>query len=339
MAAILPDVAAPRPETATGYRVGGADGSRFDPAVLYAAAKLYYLEDATQADVAAQLGTSRATVSRLLSEARRQGIVKIQVFAPDTTGGDDLAGRLAAALGLASVELSAVVPPAPAGTGDVMGSVLAPAVGRVLAGVGLAPGDILLVSSGRTVYEVSRFELPRLPGVVVAPTVGGTDQPEAWYQTNEITRLVAERIGGRAMYLFAPALPGPELYQTLQHDPSIQRVLHLWPHARCVLTGVGAPPLLRAQAPQFIDTSSAALVEAVGDICSRFFSRSGEPVTFPGSERLIALDLETLKQVPVVVAVASGADKVAPVVAGARAGFFDHLVTDPQTARLILDRA
>ena len=332
-------VAAPRPETATGYRVGGADGSRFDPSVLYAAAKLYYLEDATQAEVAAQLGTSRATVSRLLSEARRQGIVTIQVLAPEAAGADGLAGRLADVLGLDSVEISAPVPAGGSSAADVMGSVLAPAVGRALNAVGFAPGDVLLVSSGRTVYEVSRFELPQLPGVVVAPTVGGTDQPEAWYQTNEITRRVAERIGGRAMYLFAPALPGPELYQTLQHDPAIQRVLHLWPHARCVLTGVGAPPLLRAQAPQFIDTSSAALVEAVGDICSRFFSRAGAPVTFPGSERLIALDLETLKQVPVVIAVASGADKVAPLIAGARAGFFDHLVTDPQTARLVLERA
>ena len=69
----------------------------------------------------------------------------------------------------------------------------------------------MLVSSGRTIYEVARFELPRLPGVVVAPTVGGTDQPEAWFQTNEITRLVAERIGGRPTFLFAPALPGPDL--------------------------------------------------------------------------------------------------------------------------------
>lgn len=330
--------AAPRPERATGYRVGGADGSRFDPSMLYAVAKLYYLEDATQAEVAAQLGTSRATVSRLLSEARRQGIVKIQVIAPETSGSDGLAAQLAAALGLTSVELSAPMPTTGSGPADVLGSVLAPAVGRALETVGLSPGDVLLVSSGRTVYEVARYELPRLPGVVVAPTVGGTDQPEAWYQTNEITRLVAERIGGRAMYLFAPALPGHELYETLQHDPAIQRVLHLWPHARCVLTGIGAPPLLRAQAPQFIDTSAVGLVEAIGDICSRFFSRTGAPVTFPGSERLIALDLETLKQVPVVIAVASGADKVAPLIAAAQAGFFDHLVTDPHTARLVLDR-
>ena len=309
--------------------------------MLYAAAKLYYEQDATQAEVAAKLHTSRATVSRLLSEARRSGIVKIEVIAPDHRDGQDLAGRVAAVLGLAAVYVSAPMPaPTPSKTvEDLMGSVLAPAVGRALDQVALGSGDVLLVSSGRTIYEVSRFDLPRLPGVVVAPTVGGTDQPEGWYQTNEITRRVAERVGGRATYLFAPALPGPDLFETLQNDPAIQRVLHLWPNARCVLTGVGAPPVLRLQAPQFVDLSSPALIEAVGDVCSRFFNRAGEELAFPGSDRLIAVDLRTLSTLPVVIAVAAGRDKVAPIIAGARAHFFNRLVTDPRTAEEILARA
>ncbi|HEY5821882.1 MAG TPA: sugar-binding domain-containing protein [Propionibacteriaceae bacterium] len=333
-------MAAPRPETDGATRPAGTDGSHFAPSLLYAAAKLYYDEDATQAEVAAQLHTSRATVSRLLSEARRQGIVRIQVIAPDHQQTDDLAASLAQALGLTKVHISAAIPVPAAGktVEDVMGSVLAPAVARALSEVGLLPGDVLLVSSGRTVYEVSRFDLPKLDGVLVAPTVGGTDQPEGWYQTNEISRRIAERIGGRATYLFAPALPGPELFETLQNDPAIQRVLHLWPNARCVLTGVGAPPLLRSQAPQFVDTSSTALIEAVGDICSRFYGQDGRPIRFPGGERLIALDLETLRTIPTVIAVAAGNDKVVPLIAAGRAGYFNQLVTDPQTAEQLLAR-
>ena len=129
------------------------------------------------------------------------------------------------------------------------------------------------MSSGRTVYEVAQYELTPLPGVLVAPTVGGNDQPDEWYQTNEITRLVANRVGGRANYLFAPALPGPDLYPSLLNDPSIQRVLHLWPHARCALMGIGAPPLIRSDIPQFVPTESTSLRSAVGDVCSRFFDR------------------------------------------------------------------
>jgi DNA-binding transcriptional regulator LsrR (DeoR family) len=314
------------------------EGSHFPASLLYTAARLYYEDEATQAEVAQQLGTSRATVSRLLSEAKRQGIVRIEVVPPEEARPDDLADRLARALNLTSVYLS---PPLPApGTGrtvvDVMGRVLAPAVGRALGESGLLPGDVLLVSSGRTVYEVAQFELTHLPGVVVAPTVGGNDQPEDWYQTNEITRLVANRVGGRANYLFAPALPGEELYQSLLNDPSIQRVLHLWPQARCVLMGIGAPPLTRSDIPRFVPTGSTSLRAAVGDVCSRFYDRDGAPVGFEGAERLIAVELDVLQHIPVTIAVAVGKEKVDSIVAGARGGYFTHLVTDPATATDIL---
>jgi DNA-binding transcriptional regulator LsrR (DeoR family) len=217
-----------------------------------------------------------------------------------------------------------------------MGRALAPAVGRALGEAGLLPGDVLLVSSGRTVYEVAQYELAPLPGVVVAPIVGGNDQPEEWYQTNEITRLVANRVGGRANYLFAPALPGVELYQSLLNDPSIQKVLHLWPRARCALMGVGAPPLTRSDIPRFVPTGSTSLRAAVGDVCSRFYDRDGAPVDFEDGERLIALELDALRHIPVTIAVAVGKEKVDSIIAGARGGYFNHLVTDPVTATAIL---
>ncbi|AKS34366.1 sugar-binding transcriptional regulator [Mycolicibacterium goodii] len=335
----MPRSAQPSPSTGVDGPSSDADSGHFPASLLYTAAKLYYTEDATQAEVAAQLGTSRATVSRILAEAKRRGIVRIEVVPPEQLGPGDIADQLTRALSLNTVFLSHPLPnPGPGRTAvDVMGAVLAPAVGRALAAAGLLPGDVLLVSSGRTVYEVAQYELVDLPGVQVAPTVGGNDQPEEWYQTNEITRLVSNRVNGRPNYLFAPALPGPDLYPSLLNDPSIQRVLHLWPKARCALMGVGAPPLLRSDIPRFVPTGSSSLRSAVGDVCSRFFDRDGDPVEFDGSDRLIAVELEALRHIPVTIAVAIGKDKVESVVAGARGGYFNQLVTDPATAAAILE--
>jgi DNA-binding transcriptional regulator LsrR (DeoR family) len=309
------------------------------PPLLYAAARMYYQNEATQAEIASHLGVSRPTVSRLLSEARRQGIVKITVTEPAPPADDELRRQVERVLELKRVFLTAAPAGETAGSPLGLGPLLGPAVGRALEAAGLAHGDVLLVSSGRTVYEVARTRLPQLPGVVVAPTVGGIDQPEDWFQTNEISRLIATGIGGRALYLFAPALPGPSLYRTLRRDPTIQRVLRLWPQAKAVLTGVGAAPVLRARVPQYVPTDAEQLWDAVGDVCGRFFDRHGEPVEFPGSDRLIALELADLRQVPVVIAVASGAEKVVPIIVGARAGYFNQLVTDPLTAEQILARA
>src|SRR3954471_4096779 len=196
------------------------EGPRFSPQLLYTAATLYYVEDATQAEIAERLGTSRATVSRLLSEARRLGIVKIEVIAPVEADTAQLGERVAAALGLHAVHLSTV----PAVGAVTPGAALAPAAGAALAQAGLTHGDVLIVSSGRTVFEVAQASLPSLPGVRVTPTVGGQEDPNAWYQTNEITRMVAAKIGGTPTFLYAPALPGPDLYERLLEDDSVRRV-------------------------------------------------------------------------------------------------------------------
>lgn len=304
-----------------------AEHGRFPAELMVRAATLYYLQDANQASVAQQLQTSRATVSRLLAEARRQGIVRIEVRPPVQLGDDDLAGRAAQAAGLQRVYVAAATRrPRP---------VLAPALSLALTDVGLRPGDVLLVSSGRTVYEAAQADLPTLAGVLVVPTIGGQDEPEPWYQTNEITRDVAAKVGGRPTFLYAPALPGAKLYRSLLDDSTTQRILELWRSATCAVLGIGAPPLTRESIPGFVPTDAASLRTAVGDVCSRFYDRDGAEVAFPGSDRLIATGLDVLRQIPVSIGVAYGAEKVPGILAGARAGYFNRVVTDVATATLL----
>ena len=105
-----------------------------------------------------------------------------------------------------------------------------------------------------------------------------------------------------------------------------------------MLTGIGGTPLLRTQVPQYVPSDANALWEAVGDVCGRLYDRNGDPVSFTGSDRLIAIELADLRTVPTVIAVAAGTDKVQPTIVAARAGYFNQLVTDPQTAEEIIAR-
>ena len=147
-----------------------------------------------------RFGTSRPTVSRLLTKARRVDIVE-----PTDGGLDELARPTAAALGISKVWLI------PAGTRPAPGTALAPAVRQALLAAHLRAAGVLLVSSGRTVHPAAQAELPELPGVIIMPTVGGRDEPEACYQTNEITRQVAVQVHGRPAFLYAPVLPSKAL--------------------------------------------------------------------------------------------------------------------------------
>ena len=305
-------------------------GSRFSDELLYSAAALYYLGDANQAEIAERLGTSRPTVSRLLSEARRRGIVRIDVMPPAVANEARLSSQLAKALGLDAVYLVATAPP---GLGWPS---LATGVVRALAESELTSGDVMLVSSGRTIYEVSRADLPAMPGTVVVPMIGGQDEPEPWYQSNEIARHLAAKIGGRPQFLYAPALPGEALHRTLLKEPSIRRILEFWTAARCAVVGVGAPPLSRQSIPGFVPTDAVSMRRAVGDVCSRFYDRDGKEVPFPGSERLVATDLEVLRQIPVTIGVAVGPEKAVSIETAARAGLLNRLVTDTETAVALL---
>ncbi|WP_433433533.1 sugar-binding transcriptional regulator [Nonomuraea sp. CA-141351] len=300
--------------------------ARFPLELMYAAAQQYYMEEATQGDIAKRLGVSRATVSRLLTEARKQGIVEIKVHRPAALEDGPLAAEVAEALRLQRVYL------VPKVSGPALGPWLAPAVTRALAAVGLESGDVVLVSSGTTVYECAREGLGHYPGVTIAPAVGGQEEPQPWFQTNETTRILAERVGGVPAYLYAPALPGPELFYSLQHEPSVRRVMDLWAHAKCAVVGVGSAPLMRQMTPALMPRDAESLRQAVGDVCMRVYDRDGEPVTYPGSERLVATQPEELRRIPATIAVAVGAEKVLSIVAGAKGGYFNQLVTDVPTA-------
>jgi DNA-binding transcriptional regulator LsrR (DeoR family) len=304
---------------------------RFSPRLMYGAARLYYTDNATQAEVAERLGTSRATVSRLLAEARRRGIVRIEVIPPARVD-EDLAEQVRDALGLEEVFL--------AEDGAAAGGMpLAPPLADALGAADLQAGDVLLVSSGRTVYDAAQLDLPRQPGLVVLPTLGGQDEPEAWFQTNEITRLFAAKIGGRPVFLYAPALPSADLHRTLVDEPSIRRVLELWESARCAVLGIGAPLLTRRSIPAHLPSDASALHAAAGDISSRFYNRSGEPVGFPGDDRLLGVTLRALARIPYSIGIAQGEEKVGAITIAARAGYVNRLVTDTPTARALLRHA
>lgn len=298
------------------------------PALQYQVALGYYAEHATQAELAEQYGVSRTAISRILAEARASGIVHIEVREPSHTWLESVSEHLRAVLGLRA----AFVEPPSVGK---IGPALAFGVRAALKSAELAPGDVLLVSSGTTLVDVSRLDLPTLPGVIVAPTTGGQQEQDPSYQTNEIARRIADHCGGNVALLYAPAQPSQELYDSLLRDPSVQRVLGYWKQAKCALIGVGAPATGRAIMPATLANDLEPQMSAVGDMCIRPFDREGNPIHFSGTERLISTDLEDLKRIPHCVAIAAGAAKVTGLITAARVGYFNTLVTDLPTAQAI----
>ncbi len=141
-----------------------AQNSAYSPSLQYQVAKQYYLGNATQAELAQAFNLSRATISRVLTQARACGIVRIEVRDPGHQA-SSLSNDLCEALGLHRAYISPT-------TKRRIGQSLAFGVHQALNDVGLSEGDALLVSSGTTMLEISHESFPALPGVIVAPMIG-----------------------------------------------------------------------------------------------------------------------------------------------------------------------
>ncbi len=304
---------------------------RFPLEVVHQAARMYYLEEATQAEIASRLGVSRPTVSRLLTQARAAGIVRIEVVDPFEDESQALGERLAKALGLNAVRLSPVTHPA------TLGQDLAAPIAAAVRDMQLSAGDAVLISSGQTTYEVARAGMPPLPGIQLVPTVGGYADPLPRFQTNEITRLAAQASGAFPAFLFAQALPSAAMLATLREEPAFQHVTNLWGRARGALLGIGAAPTSRDFLARGIPAASEALTSAVGDVCLNFFDRDGAAIEFDGSDRLVRTSRDVLAAIPHAVGIAVGAQKAPSIVGAARGSLINELVTDVPTARAILD--
>ncbi|WIA99276.1 sugar-binding transcriptional regulator [Curtobacterium sp. MCBA15_012] len=311
----------------------GAEGTRprFPLDTVYQAARMYYLEDATQVEIASRLGVSRPTVSRLVAEARRAGLVRIEVVDPFQDETVALAERLTVVLGLRAVHLAAVT------HGATLGADLAAPIAAAVDGMGLVPGDAVLMSSGRTVYDVAHAGMPPLAGVQLVPTVGGQADPMPWFQTNEITRTAAEHSGAIPAFLFAQALPSEAMRASLDEDPAFQHVVGLWSRAKGAILGIGAPTPTRDALARGIPVEDAVFDQAAGDVCLNFYAADGSAIEFPGSERMVRTSREILAGVPHAVGVAVGTAKVPSIIGAVRAGLVNELVTDAVTARALLD--
>lgn len=295
--------------------------------LLLTAAVMYYEQSASQQEIATRLGVSRPTVSRLLSRARELGIVRIEIVPPAVEPA--VAERLRQRLGLRGVHVAA----GRANEADP-GPLLAAPCRAALDGAMLKNGDVVLVSWGRAVYSVSRTIHRSLPGVVVAPAIGGNSSDQPWFQPNEIVRTWARALDGRAIYLNAPALISPALDSSLRAEPDIVEVIELWDRAKVALVGVGAwPKPDPSYAAAGFPVDDPALADAVGDVAGWSFTLDGTIVRHQDERLLFGVTPEQLRAIPHVICFAGSVSKARAAIGAARAGLISVLVTDATTAR------
>jgi len=299
-----------------------------DPELLAKAARLYFLDDRSQDDVAAILGTTRSNVSRMVRQARDLGIVEIRIVAPAQRD-HELELALRARYPLADARVLEVN-----------------AETEVLAGVGhlaarwldetLRDGQVVALSWGHSLQAMVR-------DVEVVQLVGGLSALDSAVTGQELVRELSERIGARHRYLHAPALFGSaEALTLLRREPAIADALDAAKRADMAMVGIGTAgigssgALLDALALSPAERASFDAAGAVGDVCGRFYDLSGREVPSAVNQRVLAVTLDDLRAIPTVAGIAAGPEKAIGILGALRGGIIDVLICDQQAARSVL---
>ena len=302
-------------------------------------AKRYYELDMTMGDLAKELNLTRWQASRLLTEAREAGIVRIEIV-PRAPRSPDIEARLQRRY---SLKEAVVVPNTGEEDEGLLLESVAQAAARMLAGLGKVP--LIGVSWGRTMSAVAH----RLPpfwneGVEVVLLNGAMNIRSPSIRTNNTAELFARSANGTATLLPVPAILGHAATRVaLEQDPTIASVLDLARRAPVICFGLGtiSPDSVLVQSGFVTEAETAALKAkgAVGDILSRYVDAYGNIVDAAIDARTIGLDLRFCRERKFSIGVAAGKSKQAITLACLRAGYLNVLVTDEQTARFLLDEA
>jgi DNA-binding transcriptional regulator LsrR (DeoR family) len=310
--------------------------------LLAMVASLYYKLNQDQAEIAGRLGVSTSKVSRLLKEAWERGIVEVHIKTPiprDFSLETALVSRFELTDALV---LEAKPDSSPAALVAGAGQLAAIYLQRIIPD--LPPGATIGVAWGTGVHAtVSALPNHLARQIDVVQLMGGVgalviDWPD-------LARMVAAKLGGRHYDLHAPVLvERADVRDLFLAEPSVGEALRRARAVQLALTGIGSldeqdSSFLRAGLMTRADLATLRALGAIGEMAGRFFDAAGNTAGLEINRRVIGVELEDLRRIPKVIAVARGFSKAPAILGALRGHYLDVLATDNLTAQAILAQA
>lgn len=300
-------------------------------------ANLYYEEGYTQQRISEELGYSRSAISRFLTAAREAAVVEIKIHYPMRRN-DKLEAELRERFQL---EVARVLVQNSMDYTRMLNRL--GALGARIVEEHVRENTLLGVSWGTAVFEVANnLRSTHLPDSTVIQLVGALGTPDPQIDGGELVRFFARSLGGRYRILPAPAIvDNHDVREALMNDRPVRETLDIARQMDLAVVGIGTTnpsmsSLVRAQYLTGNEVSAIAEAGAVGDVCAIHFDIDGKVLDIPIARRVVGIRAVDLKKDPLTIAIAGGEIK-APAIHGAlRSGLVKALVTDDETARIVL---
>ncbi len=313
--------------------------SRLDEIRLMAkVARMYYDQGIRQQEITERLNIHQSKVSRMLKRAREANIVRISVatpagFFPELEDALEKRFHLKQAVVIDSDgEEERVVRDLGAAAAFYVENTIKPAM------------NIGISSWSRSLFAMVDALHPSAAGTggKVVQILGGVGNASTQFQAMLLAQRLAGLIGASPVLLQAPGVVGSaEAKAILVQDPAVEEAAKLFPKLDLALVGIGSlePSSLLASSGNSFSVEERNQLRnagAVGDICLQFIDQQGRLIESPLMQRVIGIDLPTLKTSPRVVGIASGESKIPAILASLHGKWINVLITDRQTAERLI---
>lgn len=302
--------------------------------LLIKVAELYYNQNMNQQQIGDKLKISRVKVSRLLAEAKNKGMVKIDIIYPKDNC-IELEKQLEEKYNLEE----AIIVSSAEKSQDIIYSEVTSAVAQFIE-VKVNKDDIIGIAWGRTLKKVAdrindvnkEVKIVQLLGNIGSSSVSG----------DVIVRTISNYFCGSIYLLPTPAIvDNVEIKKAIMSDGNISAIFNIQKQCSLAVVGVGGvsekSTLALSQYLTKEDIQNLKLDGAIGEVCGRFIKSNGQLCKTSVNDRVLGIEINDLKLIPCVVAVATGEEKVEPVKAVLNTGAINVLVTDENTAKKIVE--
>lgn len=307
-----------------------------DRRLLVKIANMYYEEGVKQSEIAKKVGVSRSLISKYLTRARKEGIVEIIIHGNDLRSFTSIETKLEKKYGLREVVCVEST------DSKSSKSPLAAKASEYLLRM-IRNDQVIGVTSGTTLNEVANTMSSSqfFPNTCFVPLVGGMGDENVDIHSNSIVAKFADKLQAKYHFLHAPVImDSKEARDIMIKQTSIRNIFELGMKADIALVGIGGSPKHSTMVKSYEDygvVDDLNEQEIAGDICYNFINDEGTLVENEWNEKTISADINKLKEIPLVIGVAAGEEKVRAIKAALHGKLVHVLITDETTAKLLLD--
>ena len=303
---------------------------------LIRVARMYYIEDRTQKEIADSFSISRSNVSKALKACRDLKLVEIRIA--ETSSMDYMLSQEISSTFKLQETVVVRTDTNPEITRVQLGRAAATLLeGRLRDGmrIGIAWGSSLL-------HMVREFRPSRQMDVEVVQLLGGSGARDLNTDGFELARALAEKLSRKYSFLPAPLIvQNSAMKEMLMQEREVELALNKASTADLAMLGVGSnvakvSALVRSGYISAEEADELLREGAVGDICGRHFDINGSMEGFALNERVIGIDPEHLKKIPCRIGVAAGAQKADAILGALRGEWINILITDEEAALRLL---